>query len=156
MSQRLFEAALKNRLMTILLVVVFVAIGLRAMTLLPIDASPDVTPNVVQIVAEAPGLGAVEVEKLITFPIEVSMRGLAGIAEIRSISRFGLSSVSVYFDEGLDIYFARRLVMERLPSAAAATNHPARRRRFSHGCVLSLLRVAPRWWTRFGLQPSRM
>lgn len=119
MSHRLFEAALKNRLMTILLVVVFVAIGLRAMTLLPIDASPDVTPNVVQIVTEAPGLGAVEVEKLITFPIEVSMRGLAGIAEIRSISRFGLSSVSVYFDEGLDIYFARRLVMERLPSAAA-------------------------------------
>ena len=119
MSYRLFEAALQNRLMTILLVVVFVAIGARAMTLLPIDASPDVTPNVVQIVTEAPGLGAVEVEKLITFPIEVSMRGLTGISEIRSISRFGLSSVSVYFDERLDIYFARRLVMERLPSAAA-------------------------------------
>jgi cobalt-zinc-cadmium resistance protein CzcA len=119
MAQRIFEAALRNRLMTILLVVVFVAIGVRAMMLLPIDASPDVTPNVVQIATEAPGLDAVNVEKLITFPIEVSMRGLTGITEIRSISRFGLSSVQVYFNEHMDIYFARRLVMERLPSAAA-------------------------------------
>jgi heavy metal efflux system protein len=73
----------------------------------------------VTIVTDAPGLGAVEVEKLITFPIEVSMRGLTGIKELRSISRFGLSSVSVYFDEKLDVYFARRLVMERLPAAAS-------------------------------------
>ncbi len=119
MSRRIFEAALENRLMTIILVIVFCAIGIRAMKALPIDASPDVTPNVVQIVTDAPGLGAVEVEKLITFPVEVSMRGLPGISEIRSISRFGLSSVSVYFDEHLDIYFVRRLVMERLPAAAS-------------------------------------
>jgi len=119
MSRRIFEAALENRLMTIILVIVFVAIGARAMTMLPIDASPDVTPNLVQIVTDAPGLGPVEVEKLITFPIEVSMRGLPGIQEIRSISRFGLSAVWVYFDESLDIYFVRRLVMERLPSAGA-------------------------------------
>src|SRR5580704_15395136 len=119
MSSRIFEAALGNRLMTIILIVVFVAIGLRAMVLLPIDASPDVTPNVVQIVTEAPGLGAAEVENLITFPVEVSMRGLPGIKEIRSISRFGLSSVQVYFNETLDIYFVRRLVMERLPDAGA-------------------------------------
>src|SRR5579864_5986518 len=119
MSLRIFKAALENRLMTILLFVVFIAIGLRAMLLLPIDASPDVTPNVVTVVTNASGLGAVEVEKLITFPIEISMRGLPEIKEIRSISRFGLSAVSVYFEEQLDIYFARRLVMERLPSAAA-------------------------------------
>src|SRR5690349_22711133 len=119
MARRIFEAALQNRLMTMVLIVIFVAIGLRAMTLLPIDASPDVTPNVVQIVTEAPGLGAAEVEKLITFPIEVSMRGLPGIKEIRSISRFGLSAVSVYFEDRLDIYFVRRLVMERLSQAAA-------------------------------------
>jgi len=117
MAQWLFEAALENRLMTFLLFVVLVALGLRAMTLLPIDAAPDVTPNVVQVVTDAPGLGAVEVEKLITFPVEIAMRGLTGIKEIRSISRFGLSSVSVYFEEHLDIYFARRLVMERLPAA---------------------------------------
>jgi cobalt-zinc-cadmium resistance protein CzcA len=105
--------------MTVILILVFVAIGVRAMLLLPIDASPDVTPNVVQIVTDAPGLGAAEVEQLITFPIEVSMRGLPGIKEIRSVSRFGLSSVSVYFDEHYDIYFVRRLVMERLPQAGA-------------------------------------
>jgi heavy metal efflux system protein len=119
MAQRIFEAALQNRLMTMVFIVIFVAIGLRAMTLLPIDASPDVTPNVVQIVTDAPGLGAAEVENLITFPVEVSMRGLPGIKEIRSISRFGLSSVQVYFDEKFDTYFVRRLVMERLPDAEA-------------------------------------
>ncbi|MBV8771457.1 MAG: efflux RND transporter permease subunit [Deltaproteobacteria bacterium] len=105
--------------MTVILVVIFVVVGIRAMLLLPIDASPDVTPNVVQIVTEAAGLGATEVENLITFPVEVSMRGLPGIKEIRSISRFGLSSVQVYFDEKLDTYFVRRLVMERLPDTEA-------------------------------------
>src|SRR5690242_18433980 len=103
--------------MTLILVVVFVALGLRSMTRLPIDASPDVTPNLVQIVTDAPGLGPTEVEKFITFPVELAMRGLPGIKEIRSISRFGLSAVFVYFDETYDIYFARRLVMERLPDA---------------------------------------
>jgi cobalt-zinc-cadmium resistance protein CzcA len=116
-SRWIFETALENRLMTFILVVVFVALGLRAMTRLPIDASPDVTPNLVQIVTDAPGLGPAEVEKFITFPVELSMRGLPGIKEIRSISRFGLSAVFVYFDESYDIYFARRLVMERLPDA---------------------------------------
>src|SRR6201997_2194723 len=119
MARRIFEAALQNRLMTMILIVVFVMVGLRATVLLPIDASPDVTPNVVQIVTDAPGLGAAEVENLITFPVEVSMRGLPGIKEIRSISRFGMSSVQVYFDEKFDTYFVRRLVMERLPDAEA-------------------------------------
>ncbi len=123
MARRVFEAALENRLMTVILTIVFAAIGVRAMVRLPIDASPDVTPNVVQIVTEAPGLGAAEVENLITFPVEVSMRGLPGIKEIRSISRFGLSSVQVYFEEKLDTYFVRRLVMERLPDAAATIPH---------------------------------
>src|SRR6185437_2975949 len=62
-------------------------------------------------------LGPAEVEKFITFPVELAMRGLPGVKEIRSISRFGLSAVSVYFEESYDIYFARRLVMERLPDA---------------------------------------
>jgi cobalt-zinc-cadmium resistance protein CzcA len=119
MAERIFGAALENRLMTVLLFAVFIAVGVRAMLQLPIDASPDVTPNVVTVVTNAPGLGAAEVEKLITFPIEVSMRGLPGIKEIRSVSRFGLSAVSVYFEDGLDVYFVRRLVMERLPQAAA-------------------------------------
>ena len=92
MAKRIFEAALQNRLLTILAVLVLVGLGLRAMTLLPIDAVPDVTPNVVQVVTDAPGLGPAEVEKFITFPVEIAMRGMPGITEIRSLSRFGLSS----------------------------------------------------------------
>ena len=103
---RLFEAALGNRLMTTILVVVFIVLGLRAMVQLPIDAVPDVTPNVVQIVTNATGLGPTDVEKFVTFPVELAMRGLPGISEIRSLSRFGLSAVFVYFDESYDIYFA--------------------------------------------------
>jgi len=117
MSRRIFEAALENRLLTIIFVLVLVGLGVRAMTLLPIDAVPDVTPNVVQVVTDAPGLGPAEVEKFITFPVEIAMRGMPGITEIRSQSRFGLSSVWIYFEEKYDIYFARRLVMERLPAA---------------------------------------
>jgi cobalt-zinc-cadmium resistance protein CzcA len=117
MVQRVFEAALQNRLLTIILTVVVIAVGIRAMLTLPIDAVPDVTPNVVQIVTQAPGLAPPEIEKFITFPVEVSMRGLPGITEIRSVSSFGLSSVWIYFIEKDDIYFARRLVMERLPAA---------------------------------------
>jgi len=117
MIERIFSAALQNRLMTIIFALVLVGLGVRAMTTLPIDAVPDVTPNVVQIVTKASGLAPPEVEKFITFPVEVSMRGLPGITEIRSVSAFGLSSVWVYFAEKYDIYFARRLVMERLPAA---------------------------------------
>ena len=117
MIERIFAGALQNRLMTIIFVLILVGLGLRAMTTLPIDAVPDVSPNVVQIVTKAPGLAPPEVEKFITFPVEVSMRGLPGISEIRSISAFGLSAVWVYFSESYDIYFARRLVMERLPAA---------------------------------------
>src|SRR5579885_3060330 len=117
MAKRIFEAALENRLLTMIFVVVVAAIGIRAMMRLPIDAVPDVTPNVVQVVTDAPGLGPAEVEKFITFPVEIAMRGMPGISEIRSLSRFGLSSVWIYFEEKYDIYFARRLVMERLPAA---------------------------------------
>jgi cobalt-zinc-cadmium resistance protein CzcA len=117
MAKRIFEAALENRLLTIVAVLVLIGLGLRAMTRLPIDAVPDVTPNVVQVVTDAPGLGPAEVEKFITFPVEIAMRGMPGITEIRSQSRFGLSSVWIYFEEKYDIYFARRLVMERLPAA---------------------------------------
>jgi cobalt-zinc-cadmium resistance protein CzcA len=106
MARRLFEAALSNRLMTIILIVIFVALGVRAMVALPIDASPDVTPNVVTIVTEAPGLGPAEVEKLITFPVEVTMRGLKGSRKSarsrgsasprsRSISRSSSTSISL-------------------------------------------------------------
>ena len=90
------------------------------MRVLPIDAVPDITPNQVVILTNAPGLGPAEVERLITFPVETAMSGLPGITDIRSVSRFGLAYVSVHFEEKMDVYFCRRLVMERLPQAKAA------------------------------------
>jgi heavy metal efflux system protein len=117
MARAIFQAALQNRLLTILFVLIVAGLGVRAIATLPIDAVPDVSPNVVQIITKAPGLGPAEVEQFTTVPVELAMRGLPNIKEIRSTSRFGLSSVWAYFNESVDIYFARRLVMERLPAA---------------------------------------
>ncbi len=98
MGRAIFQAALQNRLLTILFVLIVAGLGLRAIASLPIDAVPDVSPNVVQILTNAPGLAPAEVEQLITLPVELAMRGLPDIKEIRSTSRFGLSSVWVYFN----------------------------------------------------------
>lgn len=120
MLNRVFEFSLHNRLLIVFLTLFIIGLGVRALQSLPIDAVPDVTPNQVQILTNAPGLGPVEVERFITFPVETAMSGLPGIELIRSVSRFGLSAVTVYFREGMDIYFCRRLIMERLPAAREA------------------------------------
>ncbi|MEO8327131.1 MAG: efflux RND transporter permease subunit, partial [Nitrospirota bacterium] len=120
MLNRIFEFALNNRFLILVFAGLIIASGVYSMTILPIDAVPDVTPNQVQILTNAPGLGPVEVEKFITFPVETAMSGLPGIELIRSVSRFGLSAITIYFDESMDIYFCRRLVMERLPQAREA------------------------------------
>lgn len=117
MLNRILEFSLANRFLIIVITLVVVGIGIRSMLNLPIDAVPDVTPNQVQILTNSPALGPVEVERFITFPVETAMSGLPGIEGIRSVSRFGLSAVTVTFKEDVDIYFARRLVMERLPQA---------------------------------------
>ena len=117
---RLIDFSLKNKFLVLMLTAVMIGVGIYSMLRLPIDAVPDVTPNQVLVLTQAPGLGPVEVERFITFPVETAMSGLPGITEIRSVSRFGLSSVYIYFDEGTDIYFARRLVMERMPEAREA------------------------------------
>jgi cobalt-zinc-cadmium resistance protein CzcA len=117
---RLVEFSLRNKFLVLIFTAVVVGVGVYSMLRLPIDAVPDVSPNQVLILTQAPGLAPLEVERFITFPVETSMSGLPGITEIRSVSRFGLSSVYVYFDESLDIYFARRLVLERLPDARDA------------------------------------
>ncbi len=120
MLKSLFELSLRNRFLILTFVGLIIAAGIYAMRKLPIDAVPDVTPNQVQILTNSRGLGPVEVEKFITFPVETAMSGLPGIKLIRSVSRFGLSAVTVFFEEGMDIYFCRRLVMERLPRAQQA------------------------------------
>ena len=117
MLQKLFELSLKNRVLTIVFALLLVGVGFNAMTRLPIDAVPDVTPNQVQVLTTAPALSPLEIEKFVTFPVEAAMSGIPGLTQIRSVSRFGLSAVTLYFDEGKDIYACRQLVLERLPQA---------------------------------------
>ena len=114
---RVVEFSLKYKFLIIVLTFLLIGMGVYSMRRLPIDAVPDITPNQVLIITRAPGLGPVEVERFITFSVETAMSGLPGIRTIRSTSRFGLSVVYVFFDESMDIYFARRLVLERLPQA---------------------------------------
>ena len=117
---RVVEFALHNRFLVIVFTVLVIGVGIWAMQALPIDAVPDVTPNQVIVLTNSSGLGPLEVERLVTFPVETAMSGLPGVTEIRSVSRFGLSSVTIFFKEGMDVYFCRRLVMERLPQAKEA------------------------------------
>lgn len=117
MIDRILAFSLKNRLLVILLSVGVLGAGAFALTRLPIDAFPDVSPTLVQVLTEAPGLAPEEVEKLITYPVEVSMNGLPGVQQVKSISAFGISAVSVYFRDDVDIYFARQLVLEKLQQA---------------------------------------
>ncbi|MGB5546770.1 MAG: efflux RND transporter permease subunit, partial [Polyangiales bacterium] len=120
MIDRLLEFSIRNRALVILGVLLVGALGLRAAQQLPIDAVPDVTNVQVQVLTTAPALGPLEVEKFITFPVETVMSGLPHLAEVRSLSKFGLSSVTIVFEEGTDIYFARQLVAERLAEARQA------------------------------------
>ncbi len=114
MLKALVDAALGYRFLVLVAFGAIALLGWRAVLTVPIDAFPDVTPNQVNIYTESPGLASEDVEQLLTFPIESGLAGLPGVIEIRSVSLFGLSYVSIYFVEDMDIYFARRLVMERL------------------------------------------
>ena len=110
----LVELSLRYRLLVLLGAAAIAFLGWRAVQTVPIDAFPDVTPVQVNVYTESPGLAAEDVEQLLTFPIESGLAGLPGVDQIRSVSLFGLSYVAVYFADDVDIYFARRLVMERL------------------------------------------
>ena len=117
MIERILAFSLKNRLLIVMLGVGVLGAGGLALTRLPIDAFPDVSPTLVQVVTESPGLAPEEVEKLITYPVEIAMNGMPGVAQVKSISAFGISQVSVYFHDNVDIYFARQLSLERLQAA---------------------------------------
>src|SRR3972149_3749784 len=117
MIERVISWALKQRLLIIIFVVGLIAFGIYAYTKLPIDAFPDVTNKQVKIITEAPGRSPEEVEKYITYPIEAQMMGIPKLTETRSLSKFGLSVITVVFEDDVDIYFARQLVLERLIEA---------------------------------------
>lgn len=117
MIRALINFSLHQRLMIIALVMLLMGTGLWALEAIPIDAFPDLTNNQVNVVTEVPGLAAAEVEQLVTYPIESAMMGIPNTEEVRSISKFGLSLVTVVFDDDVDTYFARQLVNERLQEA---------------------------------------
>ena len=117
MINAIIRFAVAQRLIVMLLVVIMIGAGLYSLKRLPIDAVPDVTNVQVQVLTAAPSLAPLEIERQITFPVEVAMSGLPDIQEIRSVSKFGLSAVTVVFHDSVDTYFARQLVLERLSQA---------------------------------------
>jgi cobalt-zinc-cadmium resistance protein CzcA len=117
MLDRIIDFSLDNKFLVLLHGLLLVVGGAYAMTRLPIDAVPDVTNIQVQVMTTAPALGPQEMEQFVTFPVETAMSGLPHVEEIRSVSQFGLSVVTVVFEEGTDIYWARQQVGERLLAA---------------------------------------
>jgi cobalt-zinc-cadmium resistance protein CzcA len=119
MLNRIIDWAVANRLLVVIALVAMMAGAAFVIPTLNLDAFPDVTNVQVSVNTEAPGLAAEEVEQLITYPVEAVMYALPDVEEVRSISKTGLSGVTVVFKEGMDIYFARQLVFERLQAAKA-------------------------------------
>ncbi|MEK8034475.1 CusA/CzcA family heavy metal efflux RND transporter [Ideonella sp. DXS29W] len=117
MFERIIRFAIEQRWLVLLAAVAMAALGVFSYQKLPIDAVPDITNVQVQINTAAPGYSPLETEQRITYPIETVMAGLPGLQQTRSLSRYGLSQVTVIFDDGTDIYFARQLVNERIQSA---------------------------------------
>jgi cobalt-zinc-cadmium resistance protein CzcA len=114
MLNKIIEFSIKNKLIVGLFTLVLIGYGIYQLTKLPIDAVPDITDNQVQVITSAPSLGATDIERLITFPIEQANSNIPGLKEIRSFSRFGLSVVTIVFDDATDVYWARQQVNERL------------------------------------------
>ncbi|WP_019991293.1 efflux RND transporter permease subunit [Rudanella lutea] len=117
MLHKIIQFSIRQKLMVGLGVVALIAWGLYALQQLPIDAIPDITNNQVQVITQVPSLAAQETEQFITFPLETTLRNVPGVTEIRSISRFGLSVITVVFDEATPTFLARQLVTEQLKAA---------------------------------------
>ena len=117
MFERIIRFAIEHRWLVMLAVLGMAALGVFSYQKLPIDAVPDITNVQVQINTKAPGYSPLETEQRVTYPIETVMAGLPGLEQTRSLSRYGLSQVTVIFKDGTDIYFARQLVNERIQSA---------------------------------------
>ncbi|WP_447978924.1 efflux RND transporter permease subunit [Candidatus Nitrospira bockiana] len=114
MLAALLELALRQRVLIVILALVLVSAGVYAFQTIPIDAFPDVTTVLVQVVTKVPGLSPAEIERFVTFPLELQLTGAPGLVEIRSMSKVGLSLIDVIFKDDVDIYLARQVVLERV------------------------------------------
>ena len=117
MLNKIIDFSIKNKLIIGLLTIFLIIWGIWSANSLPVDALPDVTNNQVQVITRAPTLAAQEVEQFITYPVEKSMANLPNLVEMRSFSRFGLSVITVVFEESVNVYFARQLISEKLKEA---------------------------------------
>ena len=120
MLNAIIESSLNNRFFVLMATLLVAGVGVYSALHLPIDAVPDLTNVQVQVITEAPALSPLEVDSLLSFPVSGAMSGLPDVEQIRSVSKFGVSVVTIVFKEGTDIYRARQLVGERLPRAAEA------------------------------------
>src|SRR3989338_6172471 len=114
MLNRILETSIKQRMFVIMAMCALIGVGVWSAIRLPIDAVPDITNVQVQVNTSVPALAPEEIEKLVTFPIENEMAGIPRLTELRSLSKFGLSQVTLVFEDGTDIYRSRQLVSERL------------------------------------------
>ena len=117
MLDSIIKFSIKNKLVIGIMTLLLIIWGVWSATKLPIDAVPDITNNQVQIITVCPTLAAQEVEQLVTFPIEQSIANIPDLEETRSISRFGLSVITVVFKDNVDVYFARQLISQKLKEA---------------------------------------
>ena len=117
MVKYLIKVSLHNRLLMSILGIGVLLAGYWSFRTLPVDAFPDISPNLVQVFTVTEGLAPEEVETYVTYAVETALTGLPGVTKIRSISTFGLSAVSVYFEDRMNLYFCRQLVNERLQEA---------------------------------------
>ena len=120
MLNSIIDSSLNNRFFVLMATLLVAGVGVYSALHLPIDAVPDLTNVQVQVITEAPALSPLEVDSLLSFPVSGAMSGLPDVEQIRSVSKFGVSVVTIVFKEGTDIYRARQLVGERLPRAAEA------------------------------------
>ncbi|MGA2363335.1 MAG: CusA/CzcA family heavy metal efflux RND transporter [Candidatus Aminicenantales bacterium] len=117
MIEKIIAFSLRQRALILIVLGLIVVAGVYSFLSLPIDAFPDVTNIQVEVVATAPGLSPLEIEKLVTYPVEMSMRGLPGLEIMRSVTKYGISVITLVFEDKVDIYFARQLVFQRLAEA---------------------------------------
>jgi len=114
MINKIISFSINNKLIIAFLTISLIIGGIWSITKVPIDAVPDITNNQVQVITQAPNLGTEDIEQLVTYPVELAMANLPGVIEIRSISRFGLSVVTIVFDDEMGTYLPRQLVGEKL------------------------------------------
>merc|ERR1711974_564773 len=114
MINQIISFSIKNKLIIGLLTLALIIGGIWSITKVPLDAVPDITNNQVQVITQAPNLGTEDIEQFVTYPVEVAMANLPGVTEIRSVSRFGLSVVTIVFEDDMGTYLPRQLVAEKL------------------------------------------